>query len=185
MECVMLRLREMLLCSDGPFPKNAASRSKLSGETKRLGKRTEMSSSCLPLVFCKKQFRLPLPWSTSWEQRSEGLCAAKSQRSPEQPNKPWAQAIFIYLFSHFICFSPSWHTDKLYDLKTVPLGSWFIFFFPLPTGKKKELILWCRMRLGWWCVSSLYFAHGCLSVHIQAAVPKWWWRSHAIYKDRF
>lgn len=29
MECVMLRLREMLLCSDGPFPKNAASRSKL------------------------------------------------------------------------------------------------------------------------------------------------------------
>lgn len=90
------------------------------------------------LCFCKKQFRFPLPWSTSWEQRREGPCAAKSQHSPEQPNKPWAQAIFIYFFySFYFIFSPTWHTDNLYDLKTVPLPSWF-FFFVFPTGTNKR-----------------------------------------------
>lgn len=85
----MLRLKEMLLCSDGPFPKNAASRSKLTEwRDEAFGEAYRDVLKLFATCFCKKQFRFPLPWSTSWEQRSEGLCAAKSQRSPEQPNKP-------------------------------------------------------------------------------------------------
>lgn len=107
--------------------------------------------------------------------------ASAARSSPTNPElKP---SSFIYLVISFVFPPVGIQTScMIWKLSLLVLD---LFFFPLPTGKKKELILWCRMRLGWWCVSSLYFAHGCLSVHIQAAVLKWWWRSHAIYKDRF